>query len=72
MRRSPRLASPSATEALGSCQRMVRPRVPFASARSRATLRASSAAVSMPNHWKGVWGFGTKPPTEATTVTDLL
>ena len=27
--------------------------------------------MSWPNHWKGVWGLGTNPPTEATTVTDL-
>ena len=28
--------------------------------------------MSWPNHWNGVWGLGTKPPTEAITVTDLL
>ena len=27
--------------------------------------------MSWPNHWKGVCGLGTNPPTEATTVTDL-
>ncbi len=50
---------------------MVSPRACLASARSNATLRSSSATVSMPYHWNGVWALGTKPPTEATTVTDL-
>ncbi len=53
--------------AFGSCQRMVRPRTGRAASRSRWTLRVSSSIVFWPNHWKGVWTLGTKPPTEAVT-----
>jgi hypothetical protein len=31
-------------------------------------LRASSATVFWPNHWKGVNGFGTNPPTLAVAL----
>ena len=31
-------------------------------------MRRSSATVFWPNHWNGVCGLGTKPPTD--TVTD--
>ena len=30
---------------------------------------SSSGQLSWACHWKGVWGLGTKPPTEAVTVT---
>ena len=60
---------PSTTEASGSCQRRVSPRTSWQASRNRITLRRSSAMVSWPNHWKGVWGLGTNPPTEAVTVT---
>ena len=33
-------------------------------------MRRSSASVFWPNHWNGVNGLGTKPPTE--TVMDGL
>jgi hypothetical protein len=36
--------------------------------RSRLILRRSSATVFCPNHWNGVNGLGTNPPT--LTVTD--
>jgi hypothetical protein len=36
--------------------------------RSRLILRCSSSLVFCPNHWNGVNGLGTKPPTD--TVTD--
>ncbi len=71
IRRSPRLTTPSTAVALGSCQRMVRPRTGRAASRSRWTLRVSSSMVFCPNHWKGVWTLGTNPPTEAVTVTPL-
>ena len=36
--------------------------------RSKKTLRCSSVTVFCPNHWKGVNGLGTNPPSD--TVTD--
>ncbi len=68
--RSPRLTMPSAVVAAGSCHRSDSPLILRAASFSRFTLRRSSASVSWPNHWNGVWAFGTKPPTEAVTVTD--
>ena len=61
--RGPRPASPS-----GSCHLSCTPRALRSASRSRPTLRCSSATVFWPNHWNGVNGLGTKPPTD--TVTD--
>ena len=63
-RRSPRLTRPSAMVALGSCHLSLHARGRGgASSRSRLTLRCSSSRVFWPNHWNGVNGLGTKPPT---------
>ena len=37
---------------------------------SSQILRCSSSPVFCPNHWNGVNGLGTNPPTD--TVTDAL
>ena len=66
-RRSPRDASPSTTLALGSCQVSCTPLAERAPSRSSPTLRVSSAVVFWPNHWNGVNGLGTNPPTDALT-----
>ena len=50
---------------------MVSPRTPRAASFRRWTLRVSSSMVFWPNHWNGVCTLGTKPPTEAVTVTPL-
>ena len=34
----------------------------------RLTLRRSSSSVFCPNHWNGVCGLGTNPPTEAEMI----
>ena len=65
MRRSPRLAMPSASDARGSCHFSCTPRTLAVASRSSPTLRRSSASVFWPNHWNGVCGFGTNPPTLA-------
>ncbi len=67
MRRSPRLRMPSAVVAAGSCHLRLTLRARCVALRSRSTLRCSSAPVSCPNHWNGVCGLGTKPPTLAVT-----
>ena len=57
IRRSPRLAMPSAKVAAGSCQRSVAPLL-RRSSRSIRTLRCSSSTPFWPNHWNGVCAFG--------------
>ncbi len=72
MRRSPLLAMPSARVARGSCQRRVTPLSRRVASRNRPMRRRRDSTVSWPNHWNGVWGLGTNPPTEAVTLADLL
>ena len=67
IRRSPRLAMPSANVAAGSCQRICAPDR-FTSSRSSPILRCSSSTQFCPNHWNGVCGFGTNPPTDAVQL----
>ena len=35
-------------------------------------MRRSSGTVFWPNHWNGVWGLGTKPPTLAVTLARFV
>ena len=73
IRRSPRLAMPSASVALGSCHRNGHA-ADTAGPRPSAgrPCGCSSSIVFCPNHWNGVWALGTKPPTDAVTVTPLV
>ena len=76
MRRSPRLAMPSAIDARGSCHLRLTPlglvALPARSSRSSPILRRSSTSVFWPNHWNGVCGLGTNPPTDTVTDAPLL
>src|SRR3712207_8507472 len=51
--------------ALGSCHLNCTPLARRRSSRSRRILRRSSSTVFWPNHWNGVNGLGTNPPTDA-------
>ena len=53
--------------ALGSCHLRLTPLALRRSSRSRLTLRCSSTVVFWPNHWNGVNGLGTNPPTDRVT-----
>ena len=66
-RRAPRPAL-----ALGSCQVSCTPLALRPASRSSEILRCSSSAVFWPNHWNGVNGLGTKPPTDALTDAPLV
>ena len=65
IRRSPRLAIPSARVARASCQRSWTPFSRRSCPWSRPILSRSSPTVSCRAHWNGVWALGTKPPTLA-------
>ena len=71
IRRSPRLAIPSANVAAGSCHLSCTP-VRRVASRSSPTLRRSSSTLFWPNHWNGVCGFGTKPPTDAVQLAPFV
>ena len=62
--RCPRPATPA-----GSCHFSCTPRALAVASRSRPILRRSSATVFWPNHWNGVCGLGTKPPTLTPSPT---
>ena len=72
MRRSPRLAMPSASVALGSCHFSCTPLALWVASRSSVILRRSSSTVFWPNHWNGVCGLGTNPPTLAVMLARLV
>ena len=44
----------------------------LAPSRSSEVLQAQLVGVFWPNHWNGVNGLGTNPPTDAFTVTPLV
>ena len=71
-RRSPRLASPSTSEAAGSCHLSCTPRALWVASRSNWIFRRISAMVFWPNHWNGVCAFGTNPPTDTVTEARLV